>query len=273
VVKKLKIAMVFDRKFLEMTFERFSTTTVIRVFNFIRTSAFRLERLFWIAVLLGFTSTTVWSVSLTVNNYLSEPTASQVTYVSNSTNGLHFDDAVVCFQMLPDILAEKYECTFNETISKIVENSNFTKLLTEKLAQFYELEAKRLARLESQLKNESVKRPVDLISDYNSFEPSYNEIFTPAELALIGMTTSMFAHLVVLELESKPALLVWRSKAVERLYAAYAKKRNRFPTAFRPDDGGDMCSLPDSNRRRSLRREEHDDRLHAVQLLQSSRLR
>ena len=83
------------------SFEKFSTTTVIRVFNFIRISTFRVERVFWICVLVGFTCTTIWSVKQTVKTFLAEPTASRVSYVSNSTTGLHFEDAKICFEIFP----------------------------------------------------------------------------------------------------------------------------------------------------------------------------
>src|SRR5689334_19516315 len=78
-------------------YEQFATTTVIRIFNFIRTSQFAIEKAFWIAILLAFSSLTAVSVYQTLSRYAAEPTVTQVTFKNaRDASSLNFVDANVC---------------------------------------------------------------------------------------------------------------------------------------------------------------------------------
>src|SRR5690242_13837526 len=91
-------------------YEQFSTTTVIRIFNFIRTSQFAIEKSFWITTLLVFSSLTGLSVYQTLAKYASEPTVTQVTFKTISRgSSLNFVDANVCMRHSANALLGTYE--------------------------------------------------------------------------------------------------------------------------------------------------------------------
>jgi len=227
--------MAFDRKTFEVYYEKFAITAVIRVFNLIRTSAFLVERLFWIAVLLGGLIATIWSVTLTVNTFLSEPTASIVSYQTNTTSGLQFPQAIFCFDVSSESLLKRYEAQMDLAIIEVQNATEIVESLKKKLAKVHEREAERALLLTSATVNlTSSALAASQLDKYHRFDQSNFDIFSKSEVTLIALTTAIFVRLITIEEDQRRAgeKFLRAPESLRRLYQAYDSRGTNFSELF-----------------------------------------
>jgi len=213
----------------ESYFEKFSTTTVIRVFNFIRTASHLVERIFWILVFIGFTIVTVWDISQTIQRYLSEPTGSIVSFPATSDVGMNFSNAALCISMNEASLLKLYdnETLVDEIISAFVSTPDITQQLREKLEKFHTMHAE-LARMHSLSNRNESARHESLIAYYDSINSVTATMFNQLEVALLGLTTAMLEDLVEAENVQTDSAQIFTTKTAEKLYTFYASRRTDF---------------------------------------------
>ena len=122
---------------MEAYFEKFSTTTVLRVFNFIRTAPFLVERIFWVLVLLLFTSMTVWDVYQTINRYIAEPTGNALAFPV--ANGHNFQNVIWSITVSRERLIALYgnESLADEIIASFSTTPDMVRYFREKLLKIH----------------------------------------------------------------------------------------------------------------------------------------
>lgn len=85
---------LIPKGFLKFYINEFLSTTAIRGFSFIRASRSFSEKVLWIFIILAFISLTVRDIYRSIDIYLSQPTSSRFTFISNLS--ITLDQPIIC---------------------------------------------------------------------------------------------------------------------------------------------------------------------------------
>lgn len=106
--------------------EQFASTTVIRVFNFIRISNNLVERSFWILLVIVFAGFTVKDAYSTIEKYFAEPTSSYTEIRKNSS--IFLRSPIICFQLDLDELAFKFDLSDMDKVDQLINHFKFSNI-------------------------------------------------------------------------------------------------------------------------------------------------
>jgi len=164
--------------------------------------------------------------------FLSEPTTSRVSFLANITpSGMSFPDAELCLEMRSDILVKMYESKIDNVVEYSDHEADFPANLKQKLANLYEIEDQRSAKLANLTSNASLSTDFFAsVSAYHQFDPVNRNHFSSDEVAILSLTTAMFVRLLQLEAPFVKAgrFPVPSMTSIQRLYKVYVSKRTNF---------------------------------------------
>jgi hypothetical protein len=211
---------------MQRSFEKFSTTTVIRVFNFIRTASSLIERVFWIIVLLLFTSVTVWDIYQTINRYMAEPTGSVLTFPVVSSH--NFQSAIWSITVSRERLIALYgnESLVDEIITNFSTTPDMVRYFREKLEKIHAID--RVDSVNHSRKSaDNVEIDASLQAYYNK---KHARSFGDRDVALVGLTSAMLLSILDTEILGDPRQSdqLFESKALKKLYKFYTTKNTDF---------------------------------------------